>query len=176
MSTRDTAARVRGVSRCAKNQNRTRNRGTRFKSTAGLPVPVLNPNKGRVMQNCLAACNFNLGFIYIFSGWECSTTDSVMFNDARLIDLHILPRKYYLADAGFPSSLGTVIPYWGIHYHLAKWGHAGLLYVVSLFIMYQTCKHWRTFQFMPFKCLQHNLTDLQDPEEPVFYSHDCSPL
>ena len=43
MSTCDTTARVRGVSRCAKNQNRTRNRGTRFKSTAGLPVPVLNP-------------------------------------------------------------------------------------------------------------------------------------
>jgi hypothetical protein len=34
----DTAVRVRGVSRCGKNQHRTR-----FKSTAGLPVPVLNP-------------------------------------------------------------------------------------------------------------------------------------
>jgi hypothetical protein len=58
------------------------------------------------MQNCLTACNFNLEFIYIFSGWEGSATDSVMhmFNDARLTDLHILPRKYYLADASFPSS------------------------------------------------------------------------
>src|SRR6202050_5129027 len=28
---------------CAKNQNRTPNRGTRFKSTVGLPIPVLNP-------------------------------------------------------------------------------------------------------------------------------------
>ena len=40
-------ARVRGVSRCAKNQNRTRTRGTRFKSTAGLPAPVLNPMRGK---------------------------------------------------------------------------------------------------------------------------------
>jgi hypothetical protein len=32
-----------GMLRCAKNQNRTRNRGTHFKSTAGLPIPVLNP-------------------------------------------------------------------------------------------------------------------------------------
>ena len=81
-------------------------------------------------QNCLTACNFNLEFVYIFSGWEGSATDSAMFNDARLTDLHILPGKYYLADAGFPSSLGTVIPYRGIRYHLAEWGRAGLRYVI----------------------------------------------
>ena len=45
MGTRDTAARVRGVSRCAKNRYRTRTRRTRFKSTVGLPVPVLNPTR-----------------------------------------------------------------------------------------------------------------------------------
>ena len=44
MGTRDTAARVRGVSRCAKNLDRTHTRGTRFGSTAGLTVPVLNAN------------------------------------------------------------------------------------------------------------------------------------
>ena len=42
MGTRDTAARVCGVSRCAKNLDRTRTHGTRFGSTAGLTVPVLN--------------------------------------------------------------------------------------------------------------------------------------
>jgi len=63
--------------------------------------------KGGVTQNCLAACNFNLEFMYIFSGWEGSATDSAMF----LTNLHILPGKYYLADAGFPSSLRTVIPF-----------------------------------------------------------------
>ena len=42
MGTRDTAARVRGVLRCAKNLDRTRTRGTHFGSTAGLTVPVLN--------------------------------------------------------------------------------------------------------------------------------------
>jgi hypothetical protein len=46
VSTRHTAAWVRGVSRCAKNQNRTRTRDTRFGNTAGLPIPVFNPNKG----------------------------------------------------------------------------------------------------------------------------------
>jgi len=66
---------------------------------------------GGVTQNCLAACNFNLEFVYIFSGWEGSATDSAMLNNAPLTDLHILPGKFYLADAGFPSGLGTVIPY-----------------------------------------------------------------
>jgi hypothetical protein len=45
MNTRDTAVRVRGVLRCAKVQHRTRTRGTRFGSTAGIPVPVQNPNQ-----------------------------------------------------------------------------------------------------------------------------------
>jgi hypothetical protein len=89
-----------------------------------------------VTQNCLAACNFNLEFVYIFTGWEGSATDSVMFNDARLTDLHILPGKYYLAATGFPSSLGTVIPYRGRCYHLAEWGRAGLWYVI---VHYSSC-------------------------------------
>jgi hypothetical protein len=44
VSTRGIAGTGSGMLRCAKNQNCTRNCGTRFKSTAGLPVPVLNPN------------------------------------------------------------------------------------------------------------------------------------
>ena len=46
VNTRDTAVRVRGVSRCAKNLDRTRTRSTRFGSTAGLTVPVLNASHG----------------------------------------------------------------------------------------------------------------------------------
>ena len=45
MSTHGTMARVRGVSWCAKNQNHTRTHSTHFKSTAGLPIPVLNPSQ-----------------------------------------------------------------------------------------------------------------------------------
>jgi hypothetical protein len=44
--TRDTAVQVRGVLRCAKNQNCTHTHVTRFGNTAGLPVPVLNPRYG----------------------------------------------------------------------------------------------------------------------------------
>ena len=43
MNTRNTAVRVRSILRCAKVHYHTRTRVTRFKNTAGLPVPVLNP-------------------------------------------------------------------------------------------------------------------------------------
>ena len=65
MSTRDTAARVRGVSRCAKNQNRTRTRGTHFKSTAGLPAPVVNPNNtGSYAHRCYES------YCWRVNGWS----------------------------------------------------------------------------------------------------------
>ena len=48
MSTCDTMAQVRSVSRYAKNQNHTHTHsthGTCFKSTAVLPIPILNPRQ-----------------------------------------------------------------------------------------------------------------------------------
>ena len=35
-------------------------------------------------QNVLAACNFDLEFIYVLSGWEGSAHDSKVLNDALL--------------------------------------------------------------------------------------------
>jgi hypothetical protein len=55
--------------------------------------------KGGVTQNCLAACDFNMKFVYIFSDWDGSTTDATMFHDARLTDLPVPRGKYFLADA-----------------------------------------------------------------------------
>ena len=64
--------------------------------------------KGGVTQNCLTACNFNLEFVYIFSGWEGSATDSAMFNDAHLTGLHILPGKYIWPMPVFLLALGLL--------------------------------------------------------------------
>ena len=86
--------------------------------------------KGCVTQNCLAACDFNHRFVYIFSGWEGSVSDSTMFNDARITDMRIPPDRYYLADAGFPICLALLIPFWGVRYHLAEWARAELWYAV----------------------------------------------
>jgi len=81
-------------------------------------------HKGGVTQNCLAICCFNMTFYYIFSGWDGSAADSMMFYDAHVTDLHIPPQKYYLADARFPICDALLIPMRGEHYHLAEWGRA----------------------------------------------------
>ena len=51
--------RVHGVLRCAKIQNRTRTRITRFGNTAGLPVPVLNPSCGCGGGHCNVGTGVN---------------------------------------------------------------------------------------------------------------------
>ena len=67
--------------------------------------------KGCVTQNCLAACDFTQRFVYMFSGWEGSITDSTMFNDACTTDLYVptASGRYYLADAGFPNSISLML-------------------------------------------------------------------
>ena len=82
--------------------------------------------KGCVTQNCLAACTFDLKFIYIYSGWEGLAADSMMYNNVRLGDLYIPPGKYLLADTGFPMCGELLAPYRGVHYHLAEWGQVHL--------------------------------------------------
>ena len=50
--TRDTAVRVRGVTRCDKIKYRTCTCDTRFGNSAGLPAPVLHPtNLGHKCSN-----------------------------------------------------------------------------------------------------------------------------
>ncbi|XP_074337668.1 uncharacterized protein LOC141674864 [Apium graveolens] len=49
---------------------------------------------GTISQNVLAACNFDLQFIYVLSG------------------------KYYLVDCGFPNRLQFLAPFRGVRYHL----------------------------------------------------------
>ncbi|CAD5333200.1 unnamed protein product [Arabidopsis thaliana] len=53
--------------------------------------------KGVISQNVLAACNLDLEFIYVLSGWE---------------------GKYYLADCGFPNRRNFLAPLRSTRYHL----------------------------------------------------------
>ncbi|XP_018500074.2 uncharacterized protein LOC103935510 [Pyrus x bretschneideri] len=53
-----------------------------------LPAMVLGPEvasyrdrHGKILQNVLATCNFDLEFIYILSGWEGSAHDSKLLHD-----------------------------------------------------------------------------------------------
>lgn len=80
--------------------------------------------KGLLTQNCLMACSFDLRFTYVLSGWEGSAADALIFHNARQTDFPVPNAKYYLADAGFPLCPELLVPFRGVRYHLAEWGHA----------------------------------------------------
>ena len=77
--------------------------------------------KGYLSQNVLAACTFDLKFIYVLSGWEGSAPDSCLWADAREHDFALLPGHYLLADAGFAISDFLCVPYRSVRYHLREW-------------------------------------------------------
>ena len=111
---------------------------------------IYRNHKGFVSQNCLFACDFGMKFTYVLTGWEGSATDARIFQHACTSSLDIPAGKYFLADAGFPSVLGSLVPYRGTRYHLAEWRKASLRYfhphhVISvLIIVVQACKQRRT--------------------------------
>ena len=45
--------------------------------------------KGRLTQNVLATCDWDMKFRYILPGWEGSAADSRVFDDARRSDLQL---------------------------------------------------------------------------------------
>ncbi len=83
-------------------------------------------HKGGITQNTLACCSFNMRFQYILSGLDGCTADASIYNDACITDLQIPEGKYYLADAGFGIYDSLLVPYRGVRYHLAEWGHASV--------------------------------------------------
>jgi len=50
------------------------------------PPAYLRPNyrnrKGFLSQNCVFACDFELKFTYVLTGWEGSATDARVYEDA----------------------------------------------------------------------------------------------
>nr|XP_015884591.2 uncharacterized protein LOC107420208 [Ziziphus jujuba var. spinosa] len=57
--------------------------GTHIPATVkGRDVSSYRNRHGKISQNVLAACNFDLEFIYVLSGWEGSAHDSKLLHDA----------------------------------------------------------------------------------------------
>ncbi|XP_020874240.1 protein ALP1-like [Arabidopsis lyrata subsp. lyrata] len=80
--------------------------------------------KGDISQNVLAACNFDLEFMYVLSGWEGSAHDSKVLNDALTRNSNRLPvpeGKFYVVDCGFPNRRNFLAPYRGVRYHLQEY-------------------------------------------------------
>ncbi|KAK3212304.1 hypothetical protein Dsin_017010 [Dipteronia sinensis] len=58
---------------------------------------------GNISQNVLAACNFDLEFMYVLAGRN---------------ELKVPKGKYFLADCGFANRRQILAPYRGVRYHL----------------------------------------------------------
>ncbi|XP_060673253.1 uncharacterized protein LOC132803756 [Ziziphus jujuba] len=85
--------------------------GTHIPATInGRDVSSYRNCHGKFSQNVLAACNFDLKFIYVLSGWEGSAHDSKL--------LHDVLSKYFLVDCGFPNHRQFLAPFLGVRYHL----------------------------------------------------------
>ncbi|KAH6779918.1 nuclease HARBI1-like protein [Perilla frutescens var. hirtella] len=86
----------------------------------GREVSSFRNRHGMQSQNILTACNFDLQFMYVLSGWECSTHSSKLLNDAlsRRNDLHVPQGKYFLVDCGFANRCQFLAPLCGVRYHL----------------------------------------------------------
>ncbi|KAH6821967.1 nuclease HARBI1-like protein [Perilla frutescens var. hirtella] len=94
------------------------------------PTPAKIQDCTRFMpffKNVLVACKFDLQFIYVLSGWECSAHDSKILSDAlsRTNGLQVPQGKYFLVDCGFANRRQFLAPLRGVRYHLKDFGGQG---------------------------------------------------
>ncbi|KAL1191263.1 hypothetical protein V5N11_001496 [Cardamine amara subsp. amara] len=97
----------------------------------GLQIPAHLPannqsrfqnKKGILTQNVLAACTFDLQFIFVYPGWEGSVEDSrilrAVLDDPNQNFPQALKGKYYLVDRDYTNTEGFIAPYPGKRYCL----------------------------------------------------------
>jgi hypothetical protein len=87
--------------------------------------------KGCVSQNILAGSTFDMEICYMMTGWEGSTADGCLWEEARQKNLAIPPEQYWLGDAGFPLCEACLVPYHGKRYHLKEWAKGNQRYFTS---------------------------------------------
>ncbi|CAN6716358.1 unnamed protein product [Malus baccata var. baccata] len=87
----------------------------------GDQVPYIG-RKGTPTQNVMAACNFDMQFIFACAGWEGIAHDTRIFlsvlRNGALNFLKPPNGKYYLVDAGYPQMSSYLGPYKGERYHI----------------------------------------------------------
>lgn len=95
---------------------------------ANLPIkdqPRFQNKKGILKQNVLAACTFDLEFIFVCPGWEGSINDSRVLRAVLDDPKQNFPQppkgKYYLVDRGYTNTEGFIAPYQGTRYGLHEY-------------------------------------------------------
>ncbi|XP_062028918.1 uncharacterized protein LOC133744908 [Rosa rugosa] len=91
-------------------------------------IPYIG-RKGMPTQNIMAACNFDMQFIFACAGWEGTAHDTRIFLSAIRNPKWNFPNppsgKYYLVDAGYPQMKGYLGPYKNNTYHLPDFRRCG---------------------------------------------------
>ncbi|XP_011015239.1 PREDICTED: uncharacterized protein LOC105118883, partial [Populus euphratica] len=86
-------------------------------------IPFIG-RKGIPTQNIMAACSFDMQFMFVWAGWEGSAHDTRIFLEAIDNNNIKFPKppegKYYLVDAGYPNEYGYLGPYKGERYHFQE--------------------------------------------------------
>ncbi len=80
--------------------------------------------KGALSQNVFAAVRFDGSFAYVLAGAEGSMNDASLLAQALGRSFAIPPHRYYLADAGFGTRRGVIVPFANVRYHLQDWRNA----------------------------------------------------
>ncbi|XP_006664359.3 putative nuclease HARBI1 [Oryza brachyantha] len=78
--------------------------------------------KGSLSQNVMLACDFDLNFVYISTGWEGSASDAGVLHSAIKYGFKVPEGKFYLVDGGYANTPYFVAPYRGVRYHLKEQG------------------------------------------------------
>ena len=91
-------------------------------SIASEKHPPFRNRKGTLSINVMVACDFDLNFTFISSGWEGSATDSRVLRSSMSKGFQVPPGKFYLVDGGYGNTPSFLAPYRGVRYHLKEFG------------------------------------------------------
>ena len=70
--------------------------------------------KGTLSINMMVACDFDLNFTFISSGWEGSARDSRFLRLAMSKGFQVPLGKFYLVDGGYENTPSFLAPYRGV--------------------------------------------------------------
>ncbi len=71
----------------------------------------------------MLACDFDLNFTFISSGWEGSATDARVLRSALLRGFCVPEGKFFIVDGGYANTPSFLAPYRGVRYHLKEFGY-----------------------------------------------------
>ncbi|KAH9103801.1 hypothetical protein LEN26_002637 [Aphanomyces euteiches] len=78
-------------------------------------------------MNVLAACDFDLMFTFVMTGWEGTAGDGKLYEAALQKGFPLPENGFDLMDAGFALTKSCLTPFRGTRYHLKEFGKGSQL-------------------------------------------------